>query len=351
MKTLQNILPAEPKNIIIRLPNWVGDLVMATPILSDVRKKFPNAFITAMCKSPLCTLLEKDKSIDELFCFVKPSNEFIRRRDLSNIVEKIKKGNYDLGILLTNSFSSAWWFFLGNVKARLGYKAYFRTPLLNLGMPFPKDKDKQHLVVTYKMLLQPLGIEVSDTAPRLFLSDEETKAEQTLLLQRGYKKGKILIGINAFSSYGPAKCWPKENFQKLTKMLLEKEDVFVLFFGDSSVTPLAKEICYNLPDRAINLVGATNLRELAALIKQCNLLITNDSGPMHIAAALSVPLLAIFGSSCETVTGPYNYGSENIINKRLSCAPCFKRKCADYLCLRSITPEEVFSKAKELLQW
>lgn len=342
----------EPKNIIVRMPNWVGDLVMATPILTDLRKKFPKTSITAMCKMPTCSLLKEDRDINELFCFVKPKNEFLRRRELSNIVQKIKRGDFDLGILLTNSFPSAWWFWLGNVKVRVGFKDHFRSLLLNAGIPFPKKREQQHLVLTYKELLKPLGIEPSNTVPRIFLTEKELNQTKELLYQRGYKDGKQLIGINATSAYGPAKCWPKGNFEKLAKMLLQRDDLYVVFFGDSSAIPIVKEICRELPQRAINLAGSTTLRELACIIKGCDLLITNDSGPMHIAAALNVPLLALFGSSCEIITGPYKASEESVINKHLSCAPCFKRRCiSDYLCLRSISVEEVFVKVQEIMKW
>ena len=98
-----------PKNIIVRLPNWIGDLVMATPVLTDLRKAYPDAYITAMCRVPLCELLQHDPQINELFCFSKASG-FGRRSEKRNIIEKLRKGKYDLGILLTHSFSSAWWF-------------------------------------------------------------------------------------------------------------------------------------------------------------------------------------------------------------------------------------------------
>ena len=101
------------------MPNWIGDLVMATPILSDLRKAYPKARITAMCRSPICELLKEDPEIDELFCFSKASG-FGRRGERRSIIEKLRKGNYDLGVLLTHSFSSAWWFWLGKVQNRLG---------------------------------------------------------------------------------------------------------------------------------------------------------------------------------------------------------------------------------------
>jgi len=113
------------ENILVRMPNWIGDLVMATPVLSDLRRSFPKASITAMCRSPIADLLKEDKSIDELFCFTKPLNDFVRRQE-RDIISKIQAGKYDTGILLTNSFSSAWWFWQGKVKRRIGYSAHFR---------------------------------------------------------------------------------------------------------------------------------------------------------------------------------------------------------------------------------
>src|SRR5277367_3720112 len=161
MESLERL---EPQNIIVRMPNWIGDLVMATPGLSDLRKAFPKARITAMCRSPICELLKEDPEIDELFCFSKVSG-FGRRSEKRNIIEKLRQGHYDLGILLTHSFSSAWWFWLGQVRYRLGYESNGRKLLLTHSLPFPSNIQNQHLVETYKMLLKPLAIPVSDTAP------------------------------------------------------------------------------------------------------------------------------------------------------------------------------------------
>src|SRR5258708_3823014 len=138
----------DPQNIIVRMPNWIGDLIMATPVLTDLRKRFPKASITAMCRTPICELLRKDEAIDELFCFTKPSNGFDRRQDLRDIIAKIEAGKYDTGILLTNTFSSAWWFWQGKVKRRIGYSAHLRRWLLNEPLPFRKEKE--HIVDSYK---------------------------------------------------------------------------------------------------------------------------------------------------------------------------------------------------------
>lgn len=331
-----------PVNIVVRMPNWIGDLVMATPVLADLRAAFPKASITAMCCRPLSELLAHDPSIDELFCFTKLGVS--RRDEKRSLIEKLRTGKYDVGILLTNSFSSAWWFWQGRVLHRIGFAGHFRRWLLTDALRRP-EKGHEHEVVTYKRLLEPLGIQRSSTPPKLFLKPEELRESKQLLVQRGYKPDALLIGINPGAAYGSAKCWPLEHFRELAVRLLAKRtDAYLVFFGDNSTAPLVKEICQALPERVINLAGMTSLRELACLIQECNVLVTNDSGPMHIGAALGTPLVALFGSTDDRATGPYGQESA-VIHKRPGCSPCFKRVCPiDFRCMRGISVDEVIEK-------
>jgi heptosyltransferase-2 len=340
----------EFKSILVRMPNWVGDLVMATPILSDLRRAFPKASITAMCRTPLSELLKEDEAIDELFRFTPPPNSFLRRDEMRDIIAKIQGGRFDLGVLLTNSFSSAWWFWQGGVKRRLGYADHFRSLLLTDPVPFPKERGKEHLVTTYKKLLAPLGVEVSDTAPRLFVTPDEVEVSKQLLYQRGYKRGERLIGINPGAAYGSAKCWPPERYRALAKRLLQESDASIVFFGDASSFQMVKEICQGLPERVMDLAGVTSLRELACLIKDCDVFVTNDSGPMHIADAFGVKIVALFGSTDECVTGPFGQ-PEAVINKKAACSPCFKRVCPiDFRCMKEIGVDEVAMRVLELIR-
>lgn len=328
------------------MPNWIGDLVMATPVLTDLRNAFPSSVITAMCRTPICELLSDDAAIDELFCFTKVVNKFLRRQQRRNVIAKIERGKYDVAILLTNSFSSAWWCWQGHVPRRIGYSDHFRRFLLT--DPISRPKEKMHQVDLYKNLLKPLGISRSKTAPRLFISDKESEDSKQLLYQRGYVAGKKLIGINPGAAYGMAKCWPPERFRALALCLLQEG--YVVFFGDASTYSLVKEICNGLPEQVMNLAGVTSLRELAGIIKNCNLLITNDSGPMHIAAAFGTPLIALFGSTDGEITGPYDM-PEAMIDKRVPCSPCFKRVCPiDFRCMQEILVEEVAEKASQMLR-
>lgn len=317
---------------------------MATPILTDVRQAFPEAEITAMCQTPLGELLLKDKSIDEVFSFTRASS-FTRRIQRRDIIEKLRQGNYDLGILLTNSFSSAWWFWQGGVKRRLGYVGHWRRFLLSDPV-FREGASDEHLVVTYKKLLRPLGIEISETKPRLFLGEEELQQARSLL--KKLNLNTPLIGMNPGAAYGSAKCWLPERFREVTEKLLERKDLSILYFGDQKTSPLVKEICQGLPARVVNLAGVTSLRELSCLIKLCSVFLTNDSGPMHIAAAVGTPIVALFGSTNPTKTGPYKTG--RVIHKQVSCSPCYQRVCPiDFRCMKQIASQEVIEEILTLL--
>jgi heptosyltransferase-2 len=341
---------APPKNIIIRIPNWIGDVVMATPVIADLRQSFKEATITVMCQTNVCPLIKHDPNIDEIFCFKRPSGWIHRGRQHFDIIDPLRRGEYDLGILLTNSLSSAWWFWRGDVKNRLGYKRNFRNWLLNKALSFPLTIHHQHLVITYKMLLEPLEIPVSKTSPKLYISKNEMDSAKELLNRYGIKVGQnSIIGINPGAAYGSAKCWLPERFREVTQRLLLDKNAFVLYFGDSPTSNLIKKICENLPERVINLAGKTSLRELMALISCCSAFLTNDSGPMHIAAALDIPLLALFGSTSEITTGPYLKGK--IIHKHVECSPCYKRICPiDFRCMKKIEVEEVYNELQKVLE-
>ena len=331
----------KPKSIIVRMPNWLGDLVMATPVLQDLRAHFPEAEITAMCQENVAPLLENDPAVDEIFR-VSQSKSFLRRIGERNIVAKLKSGKYDLGILLTNSFSSAWRFWQGKIKNILGYRADGRSLFLTHPVSFSKKRKEQHLVIPYKELLKPLGIPVSETVPRLIVTDKEIQEAWELVKRFNIDQSCRIIGVNPGAAYGTAKCWLPERFAEVAKNLVNADPKnVVLFFGDRSHKDLIGNICAGLGERVVNLSGQTSLRELVALIKICHVFLTNDSGPMHIADSLGVPLVALFGSTSPVATGPYRQ-SQNIVQKPVPCSPCFKRVCPiDFPCMKKIGVEEV----------
>ncbi len=349
MQTNQSDWPKElPKNIIVRMPNWLGDAVMATPVLADLKSRFKNAKITAMCQSNIAPLLKNDPNIDDVLSYAKP-NGWIHRVTHPEVIESLRRGKYDLGILLTNSFSSAWLFFAGKVQNRIGFDGNYRNMLLNKSVPFPENMETQHLVTTYKMLLAPVGVPISKNLPKLYVSFEESEIADDLLNNLKINpKINTIIGINPGAAYGSAKCWLPERFKALNERLLKDPNTYIIYFGDQAGTSLVNDICKETNDRVINLAGKTTIRNLMALIQKCSLFLTNDSGPMHIASALGTKLIALFGSTSDVKTGPF--GNSKIIHKHVECSPCYKRVCPiDFRCMTKISVEEVYQEIQKLL--
>lgn len=330
------------------MPNWIGDAVMATPILHDLKQKFPDARLTALCQPPIASLLSQDPHLTDIIRYTKPSG-WIHRAEHTDVIEALSNGKYDTGILLTNSFSSAWWFWRGKVENRIGFAKLFRSWMLDVAVPFPANIEKMHLVSVYKELLVPLGIPASTTLPKLYLGHEDRGFQKNFFKLNAISKDDVIVGINPGASYGSAKCWPKERFKEVTEKLLENPNVVILYFGDTFGAELVKEICHDMPSRVINLAGKTTLSELMALIASCSIFLTNDSGPMHIASAFNIPLVALFGSTNAIKTGPYNGGQ--VISKKVECSPCYKRVCPiDFRCMTKITADEVYNKLTQMLE-
>jgi heptosyltransferase II len=336
------------KNIIIRMPNWIGDIVMATSILKDVRNQFKSSKITVLCKKPMSQLLHNNPYIDEIISFEKAPYLSFNKKN-RKLIKLLKSKQYDLGVLMTNSFSSAWLFYRSNIKHIVGYRSSARGWMLHKPVKFCCNKDKQHLVYTYKnMIKESLDIKSSSYAPQLFVNDKEKDEALTKLIDNGYVTNKILVGINVAAAYGQAKCWLPDRFFMVAKHLLQKENVFVVFVGDTN-SNLINNICAALTLRAINLSGKTSIRELMAIISRCDVFLTNDSGPMHVADAIKTPVVAIFGSTSPVITGPFNGGT--VIKKDVKCSPCFRRKCnRNFACMKMVGVDEVVHTIERILK-
>lgn len=323
-----------PKKILIRLPNWIGDAVMASPIIELIHRKWPEAHITIIGLKSVIALFEQDPYVDSAIALQKNEPGKI-------VAQKIKEHKFDLGLLLTNSFSSAWLFFRARIKCRVGFSKDMRGILLSKSLPYPKDKTSEHMILTYQRLLKKIGI-FEKAEPRLYLQEQEIEKAKTFLKEKGIDAKQIVIGINPTAAFGPAKCWLEDRYQELAQKLLEYPNVHLLFFGDTQSRDKLERICNSLSSRVHNLAGQTTIRELMALTKTCDLFLTNDSGPMHIACALNVPVVAIFGSTSLEATGPYHKSAP--LYKKVSCSPCFKKECPiDFRCMKAISVEEVYT--------
>ncbi len=328
------------------MPNWLGDAVMGTPILEDIKRKYPACKLTVLCHGAIKVLLEASPYIDDFIVF--QADKKRTRSEKKRIYDELKKREFDTSILLTRSFSSAWWFYRAKIKQRIGFNDHWRGPLLTDAIPVPENDEFEHQVLTYKLLLKPLEIEQSETPPKLHITAEEKSSAKKLLADYGIGSEHTVIGINPGAAFGSAKCWPEDRFKALTAKLLTHPEIRIVYFGDNVSKPLVDSITTHFDSRVVNLAGKTSLRTFTTLLAVCDLLVTNDSGPMHVAAALSTPLVAIFGSTNEIKTGPYGGGT--VIHKHTLCSPCYLRECPiDFRCMTSISVDDVFTAIQTTL--
>jgi len=301
--------------LLVRFPNWIGDAVMATPILERLGK------VIVVAKPHIQELLKEHPSVSACYS-----------------LDEIPRA--DCGILLTNSFSSAWAFFKAGIRRRIGFTGDWRRLLLTDPLSFPEARYKEHLTLTYQALLSPLGYAPEPVPPRLYVSDDELSA------MRAQLGPGPCVGFHINAAYGPAKCWPKERFKGVAQRLMN-EGIQCVFFGAPSEVDM---IAPFVPEGAKMLAGKTTLRELMAGLAACDVVLSNDSGPMHIADALGTPVISIFGSTEPAYTGPFS-NKDHIIQKKAECAPCFKRECPiDFRCMKAIEEIDVTKKTLALIE-
>lgn len=324
------------KALAIRCPNWIGDAVMATPAIELVRRTFKDASITAVCNETIAKLLAGTPAIDTFV--IVPSKK--TSKEQRACITALRQHHFDLGILLTRSFSSAWLFWRARIPIRLGYDDHWRTLFLTHPMRVPTQE--RHDVQSYLDLLKPFAVAEPQPTLRLYVTEGDLAAARARV-----PKTKKVVVVNPGAAYGSAKCWPKEHFRGLVQLLLRHQEIACLFVGDEKCVPLVNGILSGLTGvsegRAYSLAGRTSLKELMALIRLSDCVVTNDSGPMHIAAAFGRPLVALFGSTNPHRTGPW--GKAEVIYKSVECSPCYLRECpSDFRCMWSISPEEVYKK-------
>ncbi len=332
-------------SIVIRCPNWIGDAVMATPIFRQVKRIFPHASITAIAHEPIAELLDGVEGIDAFLVFSRAQDR--KRQEEARIAKEIRHRTPDLGILLTTSLSSAWMLWKARVRWRVGLSAHMRRFLLNI--PVKVENKELHDVVRYGEILRPFGGVQGELALQLKVTDDERQKMRRTLHDLGMRENERLVIINPGAAYGSAKCWPQEYFRAVAEQLAQRGGVFCIFIGDGKAVPMIDPIVSGIPHNVVSLAGMTSMRDLMAILSMGDCLLTNDSGPMHIAAAFQRPLLAIFGSTNPKRTGPWGCG--NVLYKHVACSPCYLRECPiDFRCMRRITPEEVLGHIEQILK-
>ncbi len=332
------------RKILIRSVNWIGDAVMTTPAISVIREQFPQAEITILANALVSQLFLHHPGIDAIITFDRQRKHHGIAGRL-RLAAELRKHAFDLAIILPNSFDSALVPWLARVPTRIGKCSDGRTLLLNGRYNATKGPTACHEVEYYLNLMKYFGINGSCRDLHLSITSEEESRASALLAEYGIRPDDFVLGINPGASYGSAKRWYPDRFAGVARRLAYKWSVKVVIFGGPGETEIAADIESRMEETAVNVAGKTSVRELMALIKRCNFFITNDSGPMHIAAAFDVPLVAIFGSTDHTGTSPYNSKSA-VVRSNVGCAPCKLRECPiDHRCMTTVTEESVIFAA------
>lgn len=336
--------PSEVKTVAIRLTNWVGDAVMNTPLIAKTRELFPHAEITAMGRPHVAALLKNHPDIDDLW--------EIKDKDKSEkgkLVERIQKASFDVGIILPNSIGTAMLFWQGKVKHRVGYNRDGRRIFLNQAIPLRPEDLAVHEVRYYLRLLSPWGVKTSDPPQlKLVVTDEEKEKMHDWLRERNWCDNQPVIGVNPAAFYGTAKRWFPERYAAVAKSLAEKYDAKVFVTGLPKEREWAQRVVDEGGEKFHNAAGEMNLRELMAFLSLCRHYLTNDSGAMHIAAALGCPQVAVFGSTDWVTTAPLSPVAK-IVREDTPCAPCILRDCPiDHRCMKAVTVDRVIEESCKL---
>lgn len=340
----------DQKNIVVCCPNWVGDVIMATPTLRCFRSNFPKSRIFAVIRKYAYGVIENGPWFDEVITMDDKT-----LLGMIRLVRKIREIRPDMAIVLPNSFRSALIMRIAGVKNIYGYYINQRSFLLT-GGPVPVSLDNKAvpcpMLKYYLEICRWLRLDLPTLPrPEIFISEAvQTKANQ-LLDQYGIEEGDLVIGFNPGAKFGSSKCWPPEYFAKLAELIEERWPARILLFVGPGEEDIAKNIIESSKVQIINTgPDQIDLSLLKPMIKRCQLLITNDTGPRHYAVALDRPVVVIMGSTDPRYTAA-NLEKTIVVRKDISCAPCHKKVCPyNHECMTSISPEEVMEAAERLIE-
>ena len=367
-------LEPSPERILIRGVNWLGDAVMTTPAIQRLRETYPEAHITLLTHEKLADIWRAHPDVNEV-------ETFGAKEGVGAIAQRLKAKEFDLGIALPNSPRTAFELWRAGIPRRVGYCAPWRNWMLTHAVPRATSvthmrkrteaeirrlidapetasdtpvAEGSHHIHHYLRLVEAIGASSVPAAPRIEIPDGDLDSFAEQFIPNGDKK-RLWLGLNPGAEYGPAKRWPADRFVAAAVELTRQTDCGWLVFGakgDNETESIANEIDRQTSaETVVNLVGRTSLAQLCAGLKFCDALLTTDSGPMHVAAAIGTPVVVPFGSTSIELTGPGLPGdsTHQLLTAEAPCAPCFLRECpADFRCMNEISVERVAEATNKL---
>jgi heptosyltransferase-2 len=325
----------QPFEILLRSTNWLGDACMALPAVRAIRRGRPDARLTVLTQAKLGDFWRLIPEVDEVL-------EIPASAGLFGVRKLVRQSGrvYDAAVLLPNSLRSALEVKVKNVHSVVGYAGHWRKKLLTQIIPTAKHKGPlRHHSEHYLRIAERLGGLAKD--PTLFAP---------VRLGGSAAASPLRLGLCPGAEYGPAKRWPIERYAEAALAIAEQTGCEWVIFGAKGDIPLSEELTQLMQGSCLNLTGKTSLQQLAEALQKCTLLLTNDTGTMHFAAALGVPTVAIFGSTEPDWTGPLG-PQHTVLRRHVECSPCFKRECPiDFRCMKEISPDHVVAAVLGALQ-
>jgi heptosyltransferase-2 len=334
--------------ILVRATNWVGDAIMALPALRAVRARFPESRIAIVARPYVADIYRGQKICDELISY-DPQGTHKGLGGRERLARELRAQRFDVALLLQNAFDAAWLAWRAAVPDRIGYARDGRSVLLTRKIPVPKRGEiPAHEQFYYLELLRRAGWINSlpgESFVRLDVSREHCRQAEETLSSAGARRNVPRIAIGAGASYGSAKCWPPDRFADFVNRFRSHTDADVILFGTAAEQKVSDAIAAGIRGPSITLVGKTAIADLPALLSRCQLFVGNDSGAMHVAAAVALPVVAIFGPTDPHGTAPITPRC-TVVQERPYCSPCFLRRCPiDHRCMTSVRPEAVETAA------
>jgi len=334
------------QSIIVHLPNWLGDTVLATPFLHALHDVFPSAHITLVGRQWVTDILSHFPGMDEILTLEGRG----KYSSTLHLVRLLHERRPDSGFLLTNSFRTALAFYAGNVRERIGYATNFRRLLLTRPIAQTSNIIQSPMVEYYLNLLSPFtDLSLHRRVLKLYPDESERGEVRRLLLENGWDGERRLVGVNPFAFQWETKRWLTERFADVTRILTEKHGVRCVFVSVARDRPFFERIKQMCRCDVIDLVGKVSLKILPAVMGHYSLFVTNDSGLMHVAAAMNVPIVAIFGSTDWRRTAPCS-DRVTLIRKPQDHPPCMSPRCRrSFQCMEEVTVDDVLTAAEKYL--
>jgi heptosyltransferase-2 len=326
--------------ILVRAANWIGDAVMSLPALRALRGRLPEATIHVLARPWVAALYEHERAIDGLLV-LEGAPGLRDLREKWRAIDRLRRERYDAAVLLPNSFESAALVWLAGVKERIGYARDGRSPLLTLAPEAPRPGEiPRHERYYYLELLRRAELidGLPDRPEIRFDGIEEARGRgRELLRARGFKSA--VVGVSPGAAYGGAKRWLPERFAEAAAALARRFSLEVAVFGSEAERELCEAVAAQAHGKSF--AGRASLREFMDMTAACRLFLTNDSGAMHIASAMDVATVTVFGPTDEYATGPTG-AKGAIVREPVECAPCLLRECPiDHRCMTRIPVERV----------